>query len=292
MAFVGAGKYPYSSYSFSGVDTLVSQFADLGYETCAIHPNAAGNWHRNRAYSGMGFDEFLSIDDFDADDERLHLGIRDSVTYDKVIEVLEGSDEPQFVLDVTMQNHGGYTAGNTPGQYLVDCRPNGDETDNELVEYLSCINASDQDLAAFVERLRGLDRPVVLVFFGDHQPAISEGYVEASWAGEAEPARSEHAYQTCYLVWANYDVAGAGERLGDELACSELASMALQLVGAPMTDYQKAQVVSRDALPSFNAYGWRGADGTWRELDDRDGEGGSTLDDLQTMSYYEFGSRV
>ena len=292
MAFIGPGKYPYSFYNFSGIDTLVGQFADLGYQTTAIHPNAADNWQRNRTYAAMGFDEFLSIDDFDENAERLHLGIRDSVTYDKVLEVLASSDEPQFIFDVTMQNHGGYGTGTTPENYLVDCRPNGEGNDDELVEYLSCINAADQDLQAFVEQLRSLDRPVILVFFGDHQPALSTGYAEISYGAEDELTRTERQYQTRYVIWANYDVAGSTTQLTHDIACSELSSTMLQITGAPMSDYQKAQIVSRESLPAFNALGWQDTDGTWHELTDRDGEAGQALSDLETLSYYEFGSKV
>ena len=90
MAFLGLGKYPYSIYDFSDCEALPKQLAKLGYASTAIHPNYPSNWNRKSTYEGMGFDQFLSIEDFPEDAPRFHNGLTDKVTYDKILELLRG----------------------------------------------------------------------------------------------------------------------------------------------------------------------------------------------------------
>ena len=37
--------------------------------------------------------------------------ITDRVTYDAILDLLKTSEDPQFIFDVTLQNHGGYDTG-------------------------------------------------------------------------------------------------------------------------------------------------------------------------------------
>ena len=114
LSCVPPGAYPYVSYNLFGVSNLVRQLGDLGYRTSAIHPNHATNWNRNIAYRQLGFERFYSIDDFDGDTELMRDLVSDSASYDKVCDLLQASDEPQFIFDVTMQNHSGYETGLLP----------------------------------------------------------------------------------------------------------------------------------------------------------------------------------
>ncbi|MCG4808451.1 LTA synthase family protein, partial [Collinsella aerofaciens] len=63
-------------------------------------------------------DEFLSIEDF-AGALVYHSGATDVFTYDKIIELLERDAAPQFIIDVTMQNHSGYGEGTVPSEDAV-----------------------------------------------------------------------------------------------------------------------------------------------------------------------------
>ena len=293
MGFVPANVFPYQTYSLGRVDSLARQFKGLGYHTVALHPNLGTNWNRNMAYRELGFDRFLDIDSFPKDAPALHAGVRDSVTYDKVIDLVEKSDGPQFILDVTMQNHGGYNLRNTPADILTGYNVEGAGNNDDLNEYLSVIGASDEDLRAFVERLRTIGKPVVLVFFGDHQPGISPAYNDASYPGEAEPGHSARTYQTRYVIWANYDVAGRDQVAADAtVSASNLGATLMNAIGAPLSRYQKAELFSTTVVPQISSLGYQAPDGTWHAMSDAQGAEEKDLADLRTMFYYEFGSRV
>ena len=293
LAYVGDGKYPYSLYDLSDAPSVAEQLSALGYSTTAIHPNYATNWNRDRVYEMLGFDRFLTIDDF-AGAEQFHSGVSDAETYDKVLELLEADDGPQFIFDVTMQNHSSYDQGNIGEveQYAVGGL--SDYDNDRLSEYLACIEESDRALAEFMAELEQLDRPVVLVFFGDHQPALSSIVADALYPDE-DPSSLEHSlrtHETTYFVWANYDVAGSAQvSEGQSTSPAYLAALMAEAIGAPLSDYQKALLVAREEMPCLSLVGAQGADGTWYELEDADALG-AAYDDLASISYLEFASKL
>lgn len=310
LAYIGDGKYPYSLYDLSESPSLARQFSELGYQTTAMHPNYATNWNRDRVYEALGFDEFLDIDDF-AGAETYHSGVSDAATYDKCLELLENSDEPQFIFDVTMQNHSGYDQNNVGAvkQYHVDGMSDYDNA--RLSEYLACVDESDRALEEFLGELSELDRPVVVIFFGDHQPALAT-IVNAAVSGEqvydengtaigggtgggnasGDAEATLETYRSTYLVWANYNVAGNAQD-GAKLDASPayLGSVAADLIGAPLTDYQKAQLAIREEVPALSLLGMELADGTWVDPDD-EAAIPQAYDDLAQISYLEFASKL
>lgn len=262
MANFGPGVYPYTVYDLSRAEGLPRQFSALGYATTAMHPQIGTNWNRVNAYSDLGFDRFLTIEDFEGSDT-LRGHVTDRATYDKVLDVLASGSGPQFIFDVTMQNHSGYDTGLLGEEDTTHLSIDG--ADDPLVdEYVSLIRHSDEDLEYFIERLRELDRPVVLVFFGDHQPYLTQGYNDLWYPGEDAAEHARRVYQTDYVVWANYDIAGCDQVSEvDDVSASFLASEVAQLIGAPLTSFQKAHIELRRALPEISAACYEDAAGGW-----------------------------
>ena len=292
LAYVGDGKYPYSLYDLSDAPSLAEQFSELGYSTTAMHPNYASNWNRDRVYRALGFDRFLSIDDFRGD-EVFHSGISDEETYNKILELLDGDEGPQFIFDVTMQNHSAYdqnNIGDVP-QYHVDGVSDYDNA--RLSEYLACIDESDRALSEFLAKLEQLDRPVVVVFFGDHQPALSQIVNDALYPQEKDEfTHNRRIYETTYSIWANYDVAGndqTSERM--DASPAYLGAMTAEMIGAPLTDFQKAQLVTREEVPAVSLVGLETSDGTWLSTVESS-DLPEAYYDLAKISYLEFASKL
>ena len=65
------------------VDTLKSQ----GYETIALHPANSANWNRFNVYQDMGFDEFISLENWEDEMETVHDQVRDKSVYEKLEEM-------------------------------------------------------------------------------------------------------------------------------------------------------------------------------------------------------------
>ena len=293
-AFVGVGKIPYQLYQMSDVDSLAKDLKELGYVATAMHPQNPVNYHRDKIYQQLGFGEFLSIDDF-GDAPYYHNGVCDYVTYDKILELLRTDERPQFIFDVTMQNHGGYEIGSVPAEELTNYWVEGasENTNAMLNTYLTCINASDRDLEYFINELRNIGRPVVLVFFGDHQPSIATSLNDELYPQEDTASHAFRVHQSTYFVWANYEIAGNNElNVYDTVGANEIAAIALNKIGAPLTDYQKALLATRSDVPTINVAGYLGADGLRYDLESEDSPYASTIDKLQRMQYLEFASKV
>ena len=310
LGFVGAGKYPYSIYDLSDVDAIAQQFVSWGYHTYAMHPNYATNWNRHKVYPQMGFETFLSIDDFGGSPnvavdtqtpnephyEVFHSGVSDAGTYERILQLLEEDEAPQLIFDVTMQNHGSYNQDNIPAAYQTHYLPTdfeGDETPERLNEYLACIKKSDDDLREFVRALREVERPVVLVFFGDHQPTLSAAYNDYWYQDEPEDVHARRAYSTEYVIWANYDVAGRMQQSAeDETSVDMLAAQTLDLIGAPVSDFQAAQLAIRDQIPSLSASDYQGDDRTWYVPEDDGSPFAKAYHDLSLIEYLNFARRI
>lgn len=294
MAYLGSGMYPYTTYNLTDVENLAQQFGELGYSTTAMHPNHASNWNRENAYADLGFDEFLALEDFEGADE-LRGMVTDQATYEKVLELLEEDDGPQFIFDVTMQNHSGYDTGLVPYSMQEHLSIDG-TTDSEVNEFVSLIQQSDEALEYLIEELEQLDRKVVLVFFGDHQPFFSSEYNDLWYTDEDDATHAERLWQTDYLIWANYDVAGS-EQTSEEVALSAnyLGTVMMDLIGAPLTDYQKACLQIMQNLPAINSTGFATRQQDWylkgTEIDEEDGAAAVDAElarlDLWTMQYYQ-----
>ena len=291
LAYVGDGKYPYSLYDLSAAPSLARQFSALGYRTTAMHPNYATNWNRDRVYEALGFDEFLTIDDFPGA-EWYHSGVSDAETYERILRLLDEDAGPQFIFDVTMQNHSSYDQNNIGEveQYRVDGVSDYDNA--RLSEYLGCIAESERALEGLISALEGLDRPVVVLFFGDHQPALSSIVNDALHPDESdELAHNLRVHETTYFVWANYDVAGSEGLDAEATSVCYLGALLAEKIGAPLTDYQKAQLVAWEEMPALSLLGARDSDGAWTPLDETDALP-DAYDDLAQMSYLEFASKL
>lgn len=262
MAYLGSGVYPYTTYDLTDTENLAAQFKSLGYYTTAMHPNHGTNWNRENVYKDFGFDQFLTINDFQ-NAETLRGMVTDRATYDKILELLDTNSNPQFIFDVTMQNHSGYDTGLIPYDKQMSLNIDG-EFNSNVNEYVSLIQQSDEALKYFLDKLSKLDRKVVVVFWGDHQPFFPDTYNDRWFTNEDDATHQERLWQTSYIIWANYDVAGNSQTSHEEdLSSNYLSSELMKLIGAPLTDYQKAHLTLRQSLPALNSVGYEDSQDRW-----------------------------
>jgi hypothetical protein len=286
MEFIGRGMYPYQQFRLSKVDAMPSAFRDLGYATYGIHPNYPGNWNREFVYAALGMDQTFFIYDFDGA-RMFHDKVSDGATYDKALELIHESDAPALVVDITMQNHGGYDSGSIPADQLTNVKPDfgTPEETAELNEYLSCIQASDADLKALIKELVGFDEPVAVVFFGDHQPSISKTINDAVFPDEPEMDHAVRIMKTPYFIWTNYDIAGKQEETGLESSPGFLAAQLAEAIGTPLSDYQKAMLTLHHDLLAVNVNGYEDASGVWHDPTAEDTDAKEAFNQLQTLHY-------
>ena len=286
MGNMGGGVYPYVLYDLTGTDNLASYFRDLGYGTHAIHPAEASNWRRDRIYDQLGFDAFDDITALSGADTFRGM-VTDKATYERALAKIDEADGPQFVFDVTIQNHGGYDTGLVPEADRVHLGSNTVDSP-EVDEFLSCIKRSDEDLRWLVDELNRRDEPTMLVFFGDHQPGFADWLFERTYGKSVDDASAEEVqqrYRTPYLVWANNAArAQYGNRLrsienADVTSLNYLGALLREAAGLPETPRSRFLDELRDVLPVINLNGYRAADGQWHWFGEE--ESGSAADALR-----------
>lgn len=293
MQFLGAGVYPYMTYNLAPVPNLARKMRELGYETTAMHPNHATNWNRENVYQDMGFDEFISLDSFMGAEEMCGK-VTDQATYQKVLEVLSRPGS-HFIHDVTMEGHSGYKTGLVPPDKQVYVTADGDDASStaELDEYLALNEDGDEALAWLISQLRSFPKPVVVVFYGDHQPYFTDRYNDRYFGDEQETEHTERQWQTRYVVWANYDVTDMEQRSERvDASIGYVGAMTMEAIGAPLDEYEQARLALRDEMPAINVIGQ--TDGTeWGNPDS--GVAWQARDDMRNMQYrrlFDHGEQV
>lgn len=266
VGLLGPGIYPYMLYNMEGLDNVASYLSGLGYDTTAIHPAEANNWRRNIVYDQMGFDTFYDIDAM-CDSETIRGYVTDAATYDLALDILETTDKPQFIFDVTIANHGGYKTGEIPEEEQIHTTVNG-VSDDGIDEYISLIERSDIEFAEFLEKVQQLDRPVVVCMFGDHQSGYADVLAEMSMGVEVDNMTLEQAqmrFETPYMIWTNSEeirqanISGIQENMG----LSYLSANVLDIAGIPLDEHFAFVYGIQQKLPAINLNGYMDTDGIW-----------------------------
>ncbi|MBN1775796.1 MAG: LTA synthase family protein [Clostridiales bacterium] len=236
MAFLPGGSVPYLQYVDERTGSLAWTLKDNGYSTVAVHPYLGSGWSRPQAYERLGFDRFVTIDDFD-DPEYIREYISDKSSFDKVIELFEQKgDAPIFVFNVTMQNHGGY--GESHANFTEDVRLSeypGRFPETE--QYLSLIRRTDGAVQDLIDYFSACDEPTIILFFGDHAPSMKNGFLETILDSSMADLSAEDMcklYRTEYFLWANYDIVEAQDR---DMSTNYLSTLLLDTAGIELPGY-------------------------------------------------------
>lgn len=231
-----------------------------------MHPASATNYRRQGVYKEMGFDEFYSIDSYDDKYEKVFLDrISDEDNYREIIKRLENSnkDEPLFIFNVTIQNHGDYDMAQfNPSYERIKIDSDLEQYDSAWM-YLSLIKESNNALKYLVDELRKIDRPIILCVFGDHQPGcLSTEFEEQifEWdQTQSELANQQRYYMTPYFIWANYSVnEPVTGKDGQVSSPNYLVAKLLKYAGLKTTNWFDFLYEMQQHVPVINSFGYMG----------------------------------
>lgn len=252
MAFLPQGSIPFQQYIHSSIPALPGYFNELGYETHAMHPYYSSGWDRDEVYPLLGFSHSEFIEDF-TNREYIRNYVSDKSCNEKIIRTFENkaSDRPVFIFNVTMQNHGSYL--DVYENFLPHISVEGASSPS-LSAYLSLISKSDKALEEMISYFSDEEEPVLVVFFGDHQPndTVAEPIMRLN--GKSCRSLSEKdtylRYQVPYLIWANYDIE---EETHADTSANFLAVKMLRAAGLPMTAYHHFLEELSESYPVVSA---------------------------------------
>lgn len=262
-----AGVVAYQLYDLKNVGNLAATLKEYGYRTTAIHPEYRGNWNRMRVYDNFGFETFLGIEDFE-EPERLRYYVSDRASFEKVIEVFEEGDYPQFIFNVTMQNHGAYFIESLGDRDVIKLEERW-QCYTDVETYLTIIRESDLAIDFLLEYFRTVDEPVVVCVFGDHQPAVNGMWIEdvmGKMTSELSLEEMQRKYMVPYMIWANYDT--QKEQRNMDTSANYLGAILLDAVGIAPTGYGEFLLQMYEQIPAVNAFGYMTRDGGWHSFEE------------------------
>ncbi len=262
-AFLPTGSKPYQQYVDHQQTSLVSLLKDTyGYLCTAIHPGQASAWERDEAYEYLGFDEFIDVTKFDVHRRLEHGLTSDLSSYNQVIYEYEHRDKdtPLFLLNVTIQNHGGYEDEDYETTVQIEEAP-GEYPQTE--QYLSLTKKSDEALEYLIDYFSQQEEPVVILFFGDHWPNLESEFLSLLLGEDSSDLSFENImreYEVPFLIWANYDL--DGEEI-EAVSLNYLSGLLLRAAGLEGTDYTNYLENLRQTLPVITAVGMLDSRGNW-----------------------------
>ncbi|MFJ8416840.1 LTA synthase family protein [Bacillus paramycoides] len=211
MSLLKPGSIPYQQVVTNKVEipSITRTLKEEGYYTSAIHSFGRSFFKRDDVYKVLGFDKFNAQDTM----ENVEIDgdyISDLSMSKEIITELEKQKKPTFVHAVTMQNHFPFTEGRFGENQIEISGLENEESKAELETYTEGLRRSDEALQYLIEQLDNLDRPTLLVFFGDHLPSLGTNkslYKETGYiTNEKTPSERLAMAQTPLLMYANFDI--------------------------------------------------------------------------------------
>lgn len=220
LAFFPGVQYPYFEIADQPLPGIVRTLARHGYRSTAIHPNSGVFWNREAAFRQIGFDRFIDERAFSKDDI-VGLFTGDAALTDHILAELDTEGPPQLLFAITMQNHGPFDWRPGLDEKRLASQPLPPGLDEGgaywLRNYLYMAEDADRELGRLADALQKRKRRTLLLFYGDHLPALPPVYHQIGFAdggnAKSQPvpwllldngrrlrSRDEHALTASWLL--------------------------------------------------------------------------------------------
>ncbi len=277
-----SGSYPMQQFVSRSSPSLATTLKAQGYTTVGMHPLYGTSWNRSRAYPFLGFDKFVTINDF-KEPQKLREYITDQQNYDQIIaEYQKKGDKPMFLFNVTVQNHGGYAWDDN--NLVEDITfPNSQKYRNAR-QYYALVRESDKALENLVRYFEEQDEPTVIVFFGDHQPALETDYYNELLKGKSDLQKNIDSHTVPFFIWANYDI--DAKDMGT-ISVNYLQNVLLKTTGLTMTPYNKYLESLYEKMPILSSVVCMDNKGNYYNYQDKQMPYASQIQDYHIVQYNE-----
>ena len=239
---------PYNNFVNKDQYSLARYFNKLKYETIAMHPYTATNYHRDKVYKRFGFEKLLFYNDFTYRDTVRNF-VSDEAFYKEVIhqyEIRKNGDKKLFIFGITMQNHSGYQKfdgmevsaeiGNLEGKISLD-------------SYLSLMRISDEAIKTLIEYFEKTDEHVVILFFGDHNASFGTEINKQVYE-ESIDYECLAQYQTPFFIYDNK------EKIDDYVDATSANFLSLELIKKSKLPYDRFHSFLKDVYDKYSAYNY------------------------------------
>jgi len=237
LAYVSKLKRP--TYS------LPMYLNSLGYETTAMHNNGKYFYNRSAVYHNLGFNRFTSIENMiNMADRAKYINAAgwatDDLIYNSIENQLKNTDKPQFIYAISVENHPMYGDDRFgKDHFKINKKGISESSKRALNTYLTGMQRADEKFKTLIENVKQLDRPTIVIFFGDHLPNLQNVYDEYGFF-KSEQDKTEKKdvrfFETPLAVWANFPI-DKKQFQGSFVAAHFLAPKVLEAAHVPLSPY-------------------------------------------------------
>ncbi|HET7931882.1 MAG TPA: LTA synthase family protein [Rhodanobacteraceae bacterium] len=225
--------YPYYGLASRWMPSVPTRLVGMGYSTTLFHPFLSEFWDRGEVMPQLGFQKMYFESAFHGV-KRAGLYVSDQGLFDFVLDHLkDDAGRPQFVMVITMENHGPWERD--PGQLASILQghplPTGlsPQGTREMRYYLSHLVNGDAALGNFAKRLLARKHWTILVFYGDHLPALDAAFKDVGFDDGGNHS-DEH---TRYMLLSNRPL----QPRTLNLDAYQLPGLLFDTAGLPMNGY-------------------------------------------------------
>ncbi|MGO0154094.1 LTA synthase family protein [Leuconostoc mesenteroides] len=240
---------PYSQLtsSINEESTVTGQFD----KKIVVHPYVGSFYNRRAVYKNMGINYFYTTDSDTPVKYTDSVGggnhASDTSAYKNVLSKISDGNDSQFIQLLTMQNHTPWTFSKRDYNVI---EPTDSNADLDTIEsYLQGLHYTDNATQAFLDKLNKLQRPVTLVWYGDHWPGIF------NFVNTSTDALSAHS--TPYFIWQNdaaKKVNGTVDVSENYADPSDFTAMVLKMNNMKVDPYWALKTELLEKVPTINNY--------------------------------------
>lgn len=200
--FAPKSQFSYYDLVDRPINALPRHLASEGYRTVALHPSRRSFWRRDYAMPAMGFESFVDGSGYFRNGDFTPDGwVSDSALVGTILSELDAARQPSMVFAISIANHGPW--GTKPvtdqsGIRLPDALQGAAR--NELLDYLKRARAADRTYGGLLQALRARSRPTMVVFYGDHLPALEQTFAQLCF----KDGKSPQKHMPPMRVWSNF----------------------------------------------------------------------------------------
>lgn len=233
-----------------------SSLIDLFKRKNAIHPFVGTFYQRREAYKRFGFQTFRTTDGKDKNEKLKYQKkiqksdlVGDNEAYKNVLWQLNKEKRGQFINLVTMQNHLPFTDKyneypfEASGQAVAN-----PERKEQVKHYMQGISLTSKYTKDFLDQLDQYQRPITVVWYGDHLPGIYDGdnmndyYVPL--------------HETDYFIYSNKYARDHGDSVGKQtdnvqvISPNSFTALALKQMNQKVSPFYAMMTQVTEQLPA------------------------------------------
>lgn len=216
-----------------------------------IHPYTGGFYNRIPNYQKFKFNRFIYLNNKKSPIKYLHKIEKntyqsDQTAYENLLAQLHSYKKAQFINLITMQNHYPYR-DLYKSKHIKVTTDNGSNK-STIQTFATGLHYSDLAVRKAIRQINKINRPITLVFYGDHLPA----------AGYSNQMSKDgiKLHQTDYFIYSNKKAKENGAKSLTKrvkyVSPSNFIAMTLKQTNSKVTPYQALLTEVYEKIPTFS----------------------------------------